>query len=40
MIAEEIPDYRERIFYISGPNGMVETYKNTLAPYGRFSSPY
>ena len=30
IIAKEIPDYREYNFYISGPHGMVETFKKTL----------
>lgn len=30
LIEKEIPDYRERMFYISGPHGMVETFKKTL----------
>lgn len=30
MIREEIPDYRERIFYICGPPGMVEALVDTL----------
>lgn len=30
MIQEEIPDFEERIFYISGPNVMVEAYKTLL----------
>jgi len=34
LIAREIPDYRERIFYISGPHGMVEAFKTTLHDMG------
>lgn len=34
LIAQEVPDYRERIFYISGPHGMVEAYKKTLKDMG------
>ncbi len=34
LIASEIPDYRERIFYISGPHGMVEAFKNILRNMG------
>lgn len=34
LIAREIPDYRERIFYISGPHGMVETFKGVLREMG------
>ena len=30
VIKEEIPDYRERKFYISGPPAMVEAMKKTL----------
>lgn len=30
LITREIPDYQERIFYISGPRAMVETFKKTL----------
>ncbi len=34
LIAREVPDYSERIFYISGPNSMVEGFKKTLADLG------
>lgn len=34
LIAQEIPDYRERFFYISGPHGMVEAFKTTLRDMG------
>ncbi|MBU6388466.1 RnfABCDGE type electron transport complex subunit D [Patescibacteria group bacterium] len=34
LIVREIPDYRERTFYISGPNGMVEAFKKTLRDMG------
>ena len=34
LIAREIPDYRERIFYISGPHGMVDAFKHTLVSMG------
>lgn len=34
LIATEIPDYRERTFYISGPRGMVEAFKKTLHEMG------
>ncbi|MDD2657230.1 MAG: hypothetical protein PHD04_01035 [Candidatus Pacebacteria bacterium] len=39
LIAREIPDYKERLFYISGPHGMVEAFKTTLRGMGvsRFS---
>lgn len=30
LIAQEIPDYRERNFYISGPHSMVESFKSVL----------
>lgn len=30
MIARVVPDYRERIFYISGPQGMVQSFKHML----------
>lgn len=34
LISREIPDYRERTFYISGPHTMVEAFKNTLGMMG------
>jgi len=34
MIAEEVPDYRERTFYLSGPRGMVTAYEETLKRMG------
>lgn len=34
LITQEIPDYKERIFYISGPHGMVEAFKTTLHEMG------
>ncbi len=34
MIAFRVPDYKERIFYISGPNGMVISYKKLLLSMG------
>ena len=34
MIIKEIPDYMDRIFYISGPNSMVEACSNTLKNMG------
>lgn len=34
MIARHCPDYKERMFYISGPNGMVVAFKKTLAAMG------
>jgi len=33
-ILNEIPDYRERTFYISGPRGMVVMFKKTLSDLG------
>ena len=34
LIAREIPDYKDRFFYLSGPHGMVEAFKKTLADMG------
>ncbi len=34
VIRREIPDYRERMFYISGPHAMVESFKTTLRTMG------
>ncbi|MFZ3043519.1 MAG: RnfABCDGE type electron transport complex subunit D [Minisyncoccia bacterium] len=34
LIKKEIPDYKERMFYISGPHGMVEAFKKTLHDMG------
>lgn len=34
IIAREAPDYRERTFYISGPNRMVTAFKKTLRKMG------
>lgn len=34
LITREIPDYKERIFYISGPHGMVTTFEKTLRQMG------
>lgn len=33
-IAKEVPDYRERVFYVSGPQGMVAALRATLAGMG------
>jgi len=33
-IVREVPDYRERTFYISGPRGMVDAFKKTLTGMG------
>ncbi len=34
FIMEEIPDYMDRIFYISGPHSMVSVFKETLKGMG------
>ncbi|MFA6552024.1 MAG: oxidoreductase [Candidatus Paceibacterota bacterium] len=34
MIASQIPDYSERIFYLSGPHSMVSGFRNTLIEMG------
>lgn len=34
MVNAEVPDWRERTFYISGPNAMVENYKKLLTRMG------
>lgn len=34
LIAQQIPDYRDRTFYISGPHAMVEAYEKTLRGMG------
>ncbi len=34
IIAREVPDYRERTFYISGPRAMVIAFKKTLRDMG------
>ncbi len=34
LITREIPDYRERTFYISGPHSMVDAFKKTLTDMG------
>lgn len=34
LITKEIPDYRERTFYLSGPHGMVEAFKGVLRGMG------
>jgi len=34
MIREKLPDFAERYFYLSGPNGMVESYKKMLSDLG------
>ena len=44
LIAKEVPDYKERTFYISGPHGMVDAFKKTLhdmgVPRWRIKSDY
>ncbi len=34
LIAREAPDYRERMFFISGPHSMVEAFQRTLRDMG------
>lgn len=34
LLAQEIPDYRERTFYLSGPPSMVDAFKETLRAMG------
>ncbi len=34
LVMQQVPDYRERIFYISGPHGMVEAFKKILREAG------
>jgi ferredoxin-NADP reductase len=34
LIKEQAPDYKDRLFYLSGPNAMVEGTKNTLVNMG------
>ncbi len=34
MIAEEVPDWKERLFYLSGPHGMVAGFEQTLKSMG------
>lgn len=34
MIAEEVPDYSDRIFYLSGPHSMVAAFEKTLQDMG------
>lgn len=34
LIAQEIPDYQERLFYLSGPRGMVTADEDLLAQMG------
>ena len=34
LIREEIPDYRQRLFYLSGPHAMVSGFEQTLLKLG------
>jgi len=34
LIAREMPDYKERLYYISGPRSMVVSFRKTLADLG------
>ncbi len=34
MISEEVPDYRDRFFYISGPRSMVDAFEKALKEMG------
>lgn len=34
IIARQIPDYQERLFYLSGPHGMVTSFEETLEEMG------
>lgn len=34
MIRKEVPDFKERIFYISGPHSMVDAFEKTLKNMG------
>lgn len=34
MIKKEVPDYKDRIFYISGPKSMVDAFKKALKELG------
>jgi len=34
LIRRQVPDYRERTFYLSGPHAMVTTFKRTLREMG------
>lgn len=34
MIEKEVPDFRKKIFYLSGPRAMVKTFEATLASMG------
>ena len=34
FIMEKVPDFKERIFYISGPKSMIDSFKKTLKEIG------
>ncbi|MBA3724325.1 MAG: RnfABCDGE type electron transport complex subunit D [Candidatus Levybacteria bacterium] len=34
MITQEVPDFKERTYYLSGPNAMVDSYKHLLLKMG------
>jgi ferredoxin-NADP reductase len=34
MIVQKVPDYQERVFYISGPRTMIESFQKTLKEMG------
>lgn len=34
MIKKEVPDYKDRMFYLSGPHGMIEAFEHTLSKMG------
>lgn len=44
LISREVPDYKKRTFYISGPHGMVTAFKKTLramgVPFYRIKTDY
>jgi len=33
-IVREVPDYRQRMFYISGPRGMIVAFEDALKSLG------
>jgi len=34
LIKKEVPDYLNKVFYISGPHGMVDAFEKTLKDMG------
>jgi ferredoxin-NADP reductase len=34
MIKNEVPDYQQALFYLSGPNAMVEDFEHNLLNLG------